>query len=104
MDLFEIEKPAAKPSGAAAPAGPPKTAGPTKSSGTPAGPPKTAGPTKSSGTGRPTTQTTRTDNQAVGRPPKCWFCPGYHLNRDCPQPPQGFRDRHAAPKTKSGEE
>ncbi|KAK9686722.1 hypothetical protein QE152_g36968 [Popillia japonica] len=107
MDLFEREKPAAKPSGAAAPAEPPKT----------------AGPTKSSGTGRPTTQTTRTDNQAAGRSPKCWFCPGYHLdnqaagrspkcwfcpgyhlNRDCSRHPQGFRDRHAAPKTQSGEE
>ncbi|KAK9709958.1 hypothetical protein QE152_g26292 [Popillia japonica] len=67
------------------------------------GPPKTAGPTKSSGTGRPTTQTTRTDNQATGRSPKCWFCPGYHLNRNCPQQPRGFRDRQPSTEDQVGE-
>ncbi|KAK9696073.1 hypothetical protein QE152_g32142 [Popillia japonica] len=94
MDLFERRKPAAKPSGAAVPAGPPKTATmadlvalcakwmdlferrkpAAKPSGAavPAGPPKTAGPPRTAGPTKyhlePEGQPPRPPGQTIKRP------------------------------------
>ncbi|KAK9754485.1 hypothetical protein QE152_g1198 [Popillia japonica] len=143
MDLFERRKPAAKPSGAAVPAGPPKTAASAQSGWTssregslqpnrleqpyqrdlprqpdppnhlePEGqPPRPTGQTikrpdahQNAGSARDTISTEIVRSSLVGgRSPKCWFCPGYHLNRDCPQQPRGFQDRQPSTEDQVGE-
>ncbi|KAK9720173.1 Retrotransposon gag protein [Popillia japonica] len=46
--------------------------------------------TRNAGFARVRSTDQRAPNQ---RYPKCWFCPGYHFNRDCPQRPQESRDQ-----------